>query len=122
MATDNLGKCISLKAGADFSAKQYRFAVVSAPNTAAVAGEGVPVVGVIQDNPISGATTAIAIDGVSKVKVGANPVVAGALAKSDANGLADTAASGDDGVGIFLTSGAAGETVEVALVKSGLRA
>lgn len=125
MATENKGKCISLKAAADFSAKQYYFAVATnAGDTAAVAAEGVPVLGVIQDNPsVIGAACDIMVNGVSKVKVGANAVAAGALVKSDASGLADTAGTGDDGVGMALTGGAAGVIIEVCLdVKSGLRA
>jgi hypothetical protein len=109
-----------LKAAADLSTKQYYFVKVTGADLVNVAAAGELAVGVQQGKAYSGEAVEVAIPGdVSKVKVGANAVLAGAVIASDANGLADTAAAGQYGLGIALTAGAAGEIIPVLLLSSG---
>lgn len=125
MSTENQLKSVTLLAGADLSAAQHKFVKLSADRTVVLAGDGELGVGVVQDNANS-TSTGIAItvgyEGISKVKVGANAITANMIVKSDANGLADEAATGEQGLAIAVTGGASGAIIEVLLQKTGLAA
>ncbi len=119
MATRNtFGTNLSLIAGEDLSAKQYRFAKLSGDNKVKVcdAATDVPV-GVIQNRPESGEVAEIAWFGKVPVVVGEVAIIAGAQVGTDANGKA--VAIDPDGVddyyyvGQAVTGGDPGEVIEV---------
>lgn len=120
MATENLGKVISMLAGADLSAKQYCFVAGTATdNTVNTAGAGVAAIGVLQDNPASGRAGAVMINGVSKIVAGGT-VAAGAKVASDASGHAVTAATGNYILGTAKTGGASGAVIEIIFEHHGI--
>ena len=108
---------ISLLAAADLSALQYTFVDVnSSGQAAAPSGAGAACLGVLQNDPdAANKVSAVAIAGVSKVKLGAT-VAAGASVMTDANGAAITATATNVILGRALAGGDAGEIVPVALV------
>lgn len=115
MATENLGKCVSLPVAADLSSYQYRFVKVDTSARAALCGDGQKAVGVLQDDPAAAGRPGNVMVGIGVTKV----VVAGAITmgdavSSDSQGRANTAASGDYVVGIALeTSTTAGQIISI---------
>lgn len=96
MAYEESLESISLEAGQDLSAKQYRF-VTQAANDGQIdpTGDGLLAAGILQNNPdAAGKAATVAIGGISKMSAGAT-FVRGALISSDANGQGITAGSGD---------------------------
>lgn len=96
MAIEQSLECITLEAGADLSAKQYFF-VTQAPGDGQVdpTGDGLLANGILQNNPsAAGRAATVAKGGISKVSAGAT-FSRGDILSSDANGEANTIASGD---------------------------
>lgn len=124
MAYEIPGRLISMTAGADFSGanKQYTFVKMSADNTIVAAGDGDLAIGVIQNNPASGAMASVMIDGVSKVNFSAS-VAAGNPVASDVNGNVQVGtASTKYRQGVVLQDGGALNqlgTVQLALMGKG---
>lgn len=111
----NTGQDIGfMTAAADLSAKQYFIVDVTADkqvNLASSAGQAV--MGVLQNDPISGAAAIVRTGGVSKVEVGTGGLSAGDLVQANANGEAIAAATGDYTVGMCLIGAAAGEVATI---------
>jgi hypothetical protein len=107
-------------AGADLSASQHLFVVVNASGKAVVAGAGVAIDGVLQNNPAADqAATVWGLGSVSKVVAGA-AVAAGALVTPNASGQAITAVSGNYIAGRALNAATgAGQKVSVWLTQPG---
>ena len=120
MAIEIAGEDIGfMTAAADLSAKQYFIVDVSADkavNLASSAGQAV--LGVLQNDPVSGATALVRTSGVSKVEVGTGGLAAGDLVQANANGEAIAAASGDYTVGMCLIGAAAGELATIKVTPS----
>ena len=123
MALDSNLTCVTLEAGGDLSAGQYRFVeLASDAQVDLVAAAGGDAVGVLQNDPsAAGRAATVAVMGVSKVVAGGT-VAAGARVQSDASGEAITAASGDIVLGRALTGGVAGDVIEVLLVSTNVTA
>lgn len=106
MAFEQGLQCVTMPVNADMSTKQYFFMKNSA-GSAAVAGAGQQVMGVLQNDPAaSGRAGNIGIQGITKVVAGA-AISAGAYVSSDASGKAVTAVSGDIPAGIAVTAATA---------------
>lgn len=120
MAFEIPGFKFSLEASGDLSASQFRFVTADANGQAAVAGAGVPTIGVLQDKPsAAGIAGEIMGDGITKVVAGA-AVTAGAQVMSDATGRAVTATTGNHIAGQALETAAnAGEIISVFLKHGG---
>lgn len=116
MAFEQPGFAYTREAAADLSASQHLFVAINSSSQAAVAGAGVAVDGVLQNNPdAQGKAASIMRDGISKVRAGA-AVAAGALVASNASGQAVTAATGNVVAGKALSAaGAANEVISVLL-------
>lgn len=107
-------------AGADLSAKQHHIVDVSADKTVVLASSaGQAALGVLQNDPVSGAAAKVRTGGVSKVLVGAGGLTAGAGVQANANGEAIAAATGDYTLGMCLIGGAAGEYASILVQPSG---
>lgn len=122
MATDDLGKVISLPASGDLSAKQYYFTALSS-GAAAVAGAGVDAIGILQ-NDADGATktSSVATAGISKMVAGAAITIDDEImVKSDGTGI--TATSTNYIVAYALEAAAAADDIiSVLLRSSGVKA
>lgn len=124
MATEGALQYIpGLKASADLSAKQFRFMKVSGVGTVTVlAAITDKILGVLQNDPVSGLPASVANTGKSKVVAGGT-VTAGDVVGSDNAGRAVTIVPGTDTTqyvgGIATSSGAVGETIEIALMIGG---
>ena len=82
MAYEEILQCISIPASADLSADQFK-CVVNSTAGLAVAGAGVAVTGVLQDNPdTAGQAACVGVYGVSKLYATAG--AGGAIAPGDA--------------------------------------
>ncbi|MBC7340958.1 MAG: DUF2190 family protein [Clostridia bacterium] len=112
---------VSLVAGADLSAAQYRFVKVNADGNAVLAGNGEMAVGVLQDKPGPGVAGQVRVLGVTKVVAG-GAIAKGALVASDADGKAKAAVaatanttsgaiSGSHAAGIALEDASAADVV-----------
>lgn len=115
MATQQSIVCISQEAGADLSALQFHFVVMSSDGQVDGAGDGAAAIGVLQNAPsAAGLAAEIAISGVPKVVAG-SAIIAGQQVASASDSEAIPAATGDIVLGVALTSGDAGDLVEVLL-------
>ena len=96
MAWEKVGPTLpGMVAGADLSSAQHRFVVVNSSGKVVLAGAGVVVDGVVQNNPEADqAATVWGVGSASKVEAG-GAIAAGALVTSNATGQALTAASGN---------------------------
>jgi hypothetical protein len=112
MATDQITQTVTVIAGADLSALQYRF--VEADGTLP-AGAGADAMGVNYSKVTSGRPATVVVAGVAKVVAGAAVAVKDKI-QTDANGKAIPATTGDHVLGMALTAaGADGEVIEVLL-------
>lgn len=94
MSTELGIESLTRAAGADLSAKQYRF--VKQANTGAVSAcsvAGEQALGVLQNNPTSGKNAEVAYEGLTKVVLGGTVAIAD-LVSTDTAGRAVTASSG----------------------------
>lgn len=113
-------------ASADLSAKQYHFVKMSGNGTVTVCAAITDVpIGVLQNNPASGAAAEVCLFGITKV-VADGTLAAGNRIGTSLDGQADAITAGSDTtvtvVGIALNAAAAGETVEMFLNPTGARA
>lgn len=104
---------ITLEAGEDLSAKQYRFVKISSGKAVACSGATDVPIGVLQNDPASGEEAAIVVVGGTKI-VSSASIAAGIKIGTDANGKADAKVAGTDTteytVGqVILGAGADGE-------------
>lgn len=110
---------VSLVAGADLSAKQYRFVKLSSGQVVACSATTDRPIGVLQNDPTSGQAAIVRLSGWTKVEADAAIVVDAVLGTS-ADGQAATYVAGTDttkyGMG-FATkaAGAAGDVAEMIL-------
>lgn len=104
---------LTLVAGANLTANQYRAVVVNNTGKAALAGAGSRVVGVLQNKPDNGQAAEIMVLGVTKAIYGGT-VTAGAALESNASGQLVAQTTGQV-VGIALESGVSGEVHPVLL-------
>lgn len=117
MARQENIRSITLEAGGDLSAGQFRFVEVASDGQVdIVASAGGDAIGVLQNNPAAaGRAATVAYEGVVKVVVGTGGLTAGQKVQSDAAGAAILAASGDHVLGKVLVGGAAGALAEILL-------
>lgn len=110
MAIEIPGQLIGhLTASTDLSARQFHFVTLGSDGRVALAGAGVPVIGVLQNKPLEDEACTIMIGGVSKVSVPASTLSSGDTVASSSVGKADPVASAEYTVGWIVdgTSGAA---------------
>ena len=109
---------ITLKAGADLSAKQYFFVKIDANGDAVLAGNGENAIGVLQNAPASGEAANIAVAGVSKVIIGdTTSLDYGVVISSDANGKATLGVSTDFALAILIEDTTANDDVVSCLIQ-----
>jgi hypothetical protein len=74
-------------AAADLSsAGQYRFVKLASASTINLAGAGESAIGILQNDPASGAGANVMVMGISNVVLGEDSVTVGARLKADASG------------------------------------
>lgn len=112
---------LSFKSAASFSGYQYHAVRVSANDTVAVCSTlGQQAIGIVQDEPASGKTAAVAVYGVSKAVAGGTWAVGDRLV-TDANGhLVVSSTSDQYPVAIALQVAAANDVKEVLLTPGGI--
>lgn len=121
MATENLKDCLSFKAAADLSAKQFHAVKMSAAQTVdAVTGATDEAIGVLQNKPSAAgqaATVAVFGGGTCRLMAGA-AITAGAYLKLTAAGRFVTGgAGGEENWAIALDSALAdGDIIEARLI------
>ena len=110
------GLMISLPASADLSTKQF-YCVVTSSGQLAVAGDGVTIVGILQDKPdAAGRPGAVMVSGVSKCSAGAAVTIDDIVA-SDGNGQVVAATTGEEGIGIALEAASGADEIIAVLLK-----
>lgn len=126
MAFEGPRICVSLPAGGDLSAAQYRFVTLANSSGVAVINrstQGDRLVGVLQDKPAAaGRAGEVCIFGITKVVAGAG-ITAGQAVSADSLGRAVAVASTVDfEAGICLeTVSNAGEMATILLTQHGLQ-
>jgi len=104
-----------MTAAADYSAKQYYAVYVSANGVVTVqTSAGGSVLGILQNDPISGGICDIAVIGVSKVKAGGT-LAAGDPIQVHTDGTIIKALTGDISIGTVLIGCASGSFATVLL-------
>lgn len=104
---------VTLEAGADLSAAQFKFVTVDADGQLSVSTDGAASVGVLLNDPsAAGRAAEVCIGGVTRVEAGGT-VTAGDAVASNATGEAITAATDDIILGTALTGGADGEVITI---------
>jgi hypothetical protein len=111
---------ITLPAGADLSTKQYYFVKVNSSGNAVLCAAATDApIGVLQNNPISGAEASIVVVGGTKLVAGA-AIAAGIKIGTDSAGKADAKVAGTDTteytVGQVLLASAADADVITAVI------
>jgi hypothetical protein len=115
MAYEVPGRVVSKITAASFASGQYRACVLNSSGLAAVPANGAAIYGVVQNDPASGESAAVMIDGVTKWEAGA-AIAAGANVATENDGRCITAAAGDVVCGIAeVAAGAAGVYIAVKL-------
>lgn len=116
MAFEQQSYDISLVAGADLTAQQFRGIILNAGGAGIVAGAAAQPIGVLQNNPPNGGEAQVRKDGITKMVVGAGVAVAiNNRIGLDGAGAARPAVAGDPIVGRALTAGGAAAIVSVLL-------
>ncbi len=117
-------RSITLEAGADLSADQFKFVLVAADGQIDLVGAaGGDADGVLLNNPdAAGKAATMQYEGRAKVIIGVGDLAAGDKVQSDALGLAILAATADHVLGKCLVGGVAGELAEVLLSNQGVLA
>lgn len=109
---------ITLKAGADLSAKQYFFVKIDTDGDVVLAGNGENAIGVLQNAPAEGEAANIAVAGVSKVIIGdTTSLDSGSVISSDANGKATLGVSTDFALAILIEDTTANDDVVSCLIQ-----
>ena len=93
-------------AAANLTTHQYKIVKIDTNAKIALAVDGDPAIGVLQNKPNSDQAAEVAVSGVTKVIAGA-AVAKGDLVASDANGKLKTAATGDYIIGLALEAASA---------------
>lgn len=106
----------TLLANADLTASQYLFVVANSSSKVALAGAGVDVLGVLNNDPNTNQSAEVVVNGVAKVRAGA-AVAAGAKVMANASGQAITATATNKAVGVALAAAAAANEVIPVLLK-----
>jgi len=122
MATQENTTCITKKANADLSTKQYFFMKMPSAQTVDVcAAITDKAVGVLQNKPAAaGRDASIAVDGTTKV-VASGVIAAGAYVAPTATGKAQVAASTQFPRGQAMEAAAAdGDIIEILLIAGGV--
>lgn len=119
MATKENTQSITLLAGADLSAAQFRFVATNSSGAAVLAGAGAMANGAVQNDPENGQAALVDISGVTKVEA-AGAITTGALVASDATGKAVAATTGDYALGTAMETGAADRIISVLFQPSGV--
>lgn len=121
MAYENHLENITMVAGADLSALQYRFVTMASDGQIDPTGTGLGADGVLQNDPAAaGRAATVAISGVSKVEAG-GAITKGANVSSDSTGRAITATSGHRVLGVAQeTVTTAGQILPVLLKVQGV--
>lgn len=120
MATQQLAayNTVSIEAGEDLSAKQFRFVKINSSGKAVLCGTGEQGVGVLLNKPESGYVAEIQIGGIAKVEVDA-AVTAGDRLMSSSDGQAATKTGTNNSMGIALeTASTAATRISVKLDQS----
>ena len=113
MAVNNSQDCVTLIAGADLSAKQYRFVSLASDGQIDPTGDGLLAAGVLQNDPsAAGRAAEVAIKGIVKVEAGGT-IAAGGSVSSGADGIAVATASGDVPLGTAVDGGASGAIISI---------
>jgi hypothetical protein len=112
MATEEIKRMISVTAGADLSTKRHYIAKLSAADTVVLCGLAERPLGVIDNEPASGASVALSVSGRVRVAAGA-AIVFGQELMCDATGRAIPALDRDGWVIGIATGAAAGAGSEV---------
>lgn len=87
-------KSVTMVAGQDLSAHQYRFVTMASDGQIDFTGAGLAADGVLQDKPAAaGRACQVGIDGITRIVAGA-AIAKGALVESDSAGRAVTRSSG----------------------------
>lgn len=87
---------VTLVAGADLSAKQFYFVKMSADNTCVLCSAATDApIGVLQNNPISGAEATVVVAGGTKI-VASAAIAAGVKIGTASTGKADAKVAGTD--------------------------
>ena len=108
---------ITLKAGADLSAKQYFFVKIDTDGDVVLAGDGQNAIGILQNAPASGEAASVAISGVSKIVIGTTGTLdSGSVISSDADGKANVGASSDFALAILIEDTSANDDVVSCLI------
>lgn len=115
MAYEIPGKLITLQASTDLSDDQFKFVTANGSGLAALAGDGVSVLGVLQNKPGDDKAATIMIDGVSKVLAHGSTVSAGDIIACSTAGMVKALEVGDYAVGRVI-SGSSGSTGRVLTV------
>ena len=117
MAVEESVVSITIEAGADLSAGQYKFVTVAADGQVDLtASAGGAAIGVLQNAPdAAGVPATVAIAGRVKVTAGGS-VSAGDKVQSDASGDALTALTGDTVLGYALQDADDGDVFAIALI------
>jgi len=110
---ESLGKVISIPAGADLSSATEKFVVINSSGNVILpdAVTKLPV-GILKNAPVTGEAAEVAINGTSRVWLGAT-LSPGDRVSTGATGKAVAAASGSYPMGILQKGGADGEIGEV---------
>ncbi len=118
MAVENLGKCISLPASGDLSAKQFQFVKLDANGEVVAAGNGEDAIGILQNKPAAqGRSCTVMIgDGISKLKSGAAGTNGYPVA-SDTNGKGVDATTGKVVLGQWMEAPTAADEICTFLYK-----
>lgn len=90
MAVQGHGTDITVTAGADLSAAQFRAVKLNSSGAVVLAGAGEDAIGVLQSKPASGQAATVRVAGITKFVAGA-AIAGGVRVASDASGKAKTA-------------------------------
>jgi hypothetical protein len=118
MAHETALQSISLTAGADLSALQYTFVGVNSSGQCVAASANALAVGVLQNNPLSGEAATVAINGETKIKLGATLAPA-AIVEVGAAGVAAAATGTGSYVMGILTLGGANNEIGSMVIRTG---
>jgi hypothetical protein len=122
MALMEIVKAITLEAGGDLSADQFKFVTLAADNQVDVEASATDMpTGVLLNNPsAAGQACEVAVGGIVKVIAGTGGLTVGGNVTTDGSGGAVAAVATDSIVGIAMSTAAAGELVEVMFDYRGL--
>lgn len=119
MATEQGGKDITVEAGADLSAGQYRFVTMASDGQVDLtASAGGTAIGILQNDPdAAGKSAVVRVSGSSKLVAGAT-ITPDDKIQSDASGDGIVAASGDHVLAHALEDAVDNDVFEVILISA----